>query len=118
MSDYKISVTPETFPNGMIKLTFTSNGGKFGTDELLDVIKMTPEQLLNILQANEAYTSHDKALDIDIVSGCSLEEMQSLRKVYEERVEMCARNDNYREAHEENIRLGVMDLLISKSNNR
>ncbi|WP_168885658.1 hypothetical protein [Flammeovirga agarivorans] len=69
MSDYKISVTPETFPNGMIKLTFTSNGGKFGTDELLDVIKMTPEQLLNILQANEATTSENKALDIDIVSN-------------------------------------------------
>ena len=68
--------------------------------------------------ANEANTSANKALNIDLVSGCSLEEMQSLRKIYKERIEMCARNDNYREAHEENIRLGVMDLLISKSNNR
>lgn len=80
MSDYKISVTPETFPNGIIKLTFTSNGGKFGTDELLDVIKMTPEQLLNILQANEANTSHDKALDIDLVSYCKHEDT-SCKKV-------------------------------------
>ena len=68
MSEYKISVKPETFPNGMIKLTFTSNGGKFGTDELLDVIKMTPEQLLNILQANDPTTSNDTALNIDLVS--------------------------------------------------
>ena len=73
MSEYKISVKPETFPNGMIKLTFTSNGGKFGTDEILDIIKLTPEQLLNTLQANEDNTSEEPALNIDLVSNCSHE---------------------------------------------
>jgi hypothetical protein len=49
--------------------------------------------------------------------SCSLEQIQSLRKVYKERFYVCAKNENYREAHEENIRVGVMDLLISKSSN-
>jgi hypothetical protein len=70
MSEYKISVKPQTFPNGMIKLTFTSNGGKFGTDEILDIIKLTPEQLLNTLQANDDKTSEESALNIDLVSHC------------------------------------------------
>ena len=71
---------------------------------------------------NEYYKNVARAIvskneSLHLVSGCSLEEMQSLRKVYKKRFEMCARNDNYREAHEENIKVGVMDLLISKSNN-
>ena len=36
--------------NGNIHLLFTCDGGKFGTDEILDEYNLTPLELLKILQ--------------------------------------------------------------------
>lgn len=42
-----------TQENGKINLTFYSNCGKFGTDEILDIYDLTPDKLLSILQNND-----------------------------------------------------------------
>mgnify|MGYP003655942979 CR=1 FL=1 len=68
MSENKITVESHVFSDGKIGITFISNGGKFGTDELLDEFELSAEQLLNILQANEDNTSDKTALNIDLVS--------------------------------------------------
>ena len=40
--------------NGSIEMTFWSDCGKHGTDEILDIHDMTPEKLLEILQEYES----------------------------------------------------------------
>ncbi len=36
--------------DGIVTIVFYSDGGKFGTYETLDELKLTPEMLLNVLQ--------------------------------------------------------------------
>ena len=45
--------------NGVVKLEFTSDCGKFGTDEILDRYTLTPERLLEILQEHQNYTEDE-----------------------------------------------------------
>ena len=45
--------------NGVVKLEFSSDCGKFGTDEILDGYTLTPERLLEILQEHEHYTEDE-----------------------------------------------------------
>jgi len=45
--------------NGVVKLEFSSDCGKFGTDEFLDGYTLTPERLLEILQEHENYTEDE-----------------------------------------------------------
>ena len=45
--------------NGVVKLEFSSDCGKFGTDEILDGYTLTPERLLEILQEHENYTEDE-----------------------------------------------------------
>jgi hypothetical protein len=45
--------------NGVVKLEFSSDCGKFGTDEILDEYTLTPERLLEILQEHENYTEDE-----------------------------------------------------------
>ena len=45
--------------NGVVKLEFSSDCGKFGTDETLDSYTLTPERLLEILQEHEDYTENE-----------------------------------------------------------
>jgi hypothetical protein len=45
--------------NGVVKLEFSSDCGKFGTDEILDGYTLTPERLLEILQEHENYTDDE-----------------------------------------------------------
>ena len=42
-----------------ISLNFSSDCGKFGTDEMLDCYKLTAERLLDILQDREDYTEEE-----------------------------------------------------------
>ena len=44
---------------GKIILEFYSDGGKFGTDEMLDGYKLTPERLLQILQDRDDYSEDE-----------------------------------------------------------
>ena len=48
--DIKTSVEVKTYADGKVDLLFTNNGGKFGTDEILDSFNMTTETLLEALQ--------------------------------------------------------------------
>lgn len=50
--EYKVSISQE---NGKVKLRFTCDGGKFGTDETLDEYELTPKQLLDILQKTDHF---------------------------------------------------------------
>ena len=45
--------------NGVVKLEFSSDCGKFGNDEILDGYTLTPERLLEILQEHENYTEDE-----------------------------------------------------------
>ena len=45
--------------NGVVKLEFSADGGKFGTDEMLDGYTLTPERLLEILQSSEIITDEE-----------------------------------------------------------
>ena len=42
-----------------IKIVFSSDCGKFGTDEILDGYKLTPKRLLQILQDRDDYTEEE-----------------------------------------------------------
>ena len=42
-----------------ISLNFSSDCGKFGTDEMLDSYKLTATRLLDILQEREDYTDEE-----------------------------------------------------------
>ena len=44
---------------GRVELNFSSDCGKFGTDEMLDGYKLTPERLLQILQDRNDYTEDE-----------------------------------------------------------
>lgn len=45
--------------DGVIKMLFSNNGGKFGTSEILDEYYLTPERLLEILQDRNDYTDKE-----------------------------------------------------------
>lgn len=45
--------------DGNIVLDFSSNCGKFGTDEMLDRYRLTPERLLQILQDRDDYSEDE-----------------------------------------------------------
>jgi len=42
-----------------VNLVFTSDCGKHGTDEILDIYILSPERLLSILQAYDGYEEHE-----------------------------------------------------------
>ena len=44
---------------GVLELRFFSDCGKFGTEEILDEYKLTPERLLQILQEYEGYSEDE-----------------------------------------------------------
>ena len=48
--DFVYSANFETTEDGKIKIQFSCDGGKFGTDELLDEYKFTVKELLTILR--------------------------------------------------------------------
>ena len=37
---------------GLVKMLFSADCGKFGTDEILDIYEISPEELLGLLQKN------------------------------------------------------------------
>ena len=45
--------------NNKIVIDFSSDCGKFGTDEMLDGYVLTPERLLQILQDRDDYTDNE-----------------------------------------------------------
>ena len=49
--DIKYSVKIEQ-KDGKVKMLFSCDGGKFGTEEMLDEIEIEPKRLLEILQEN------------------------------------------------------------------
>ena len=49
---YNIDV--KTFPDGIVKLQFSADCGKHGTEELLDEFQFTVKELLSILQKYDA----------------------------------------------------------------
>ena len=56
--DVKYSVDVKTSIDGRINLLFSCDGGKFGTDEILDEYNLSVKELLEILQNGE-YTEQD-----------------------------------------------------------
>ena len=48
--DFIYSVDVKTFPDGKIKIQFSCDGGKFGTDELLDEYEFTVKEFMCILR--------------------------------------------------------------------
>jgi len=54
-----VSVEFEFVEDGKIQIYFTSDCGKFGTDEMLDGYVLTPERLLQILQDRDDYTDNE-----------------------------------------------------------
>jgi len=44
---YKVEVSEI---DGKVRLIFSCDGGKFGTDEILDMYELTPRELLKALQ--------------------------------------------------------------------
>ena len=44
---YKVDVSEI---DGKVRLIFSCDGGKFGTDEILDMYELTPKELLKALQ--------------------------------------------------------------------
>lgn len=56
--DVKYSVDVKTSIDGKINLLFSCDGGKFGTDEILDEYNLSAKELLEILQ-NKEYTEQD-----------------------------------------------------------
>ena len=51
--DLIYSVDVKTYPDGKVKLQFSCDGGKYGTDELLDEYEFTIKELLLILQKHD-----------------------------------------------------------------
>lgn len=54
--DVTTSVDFEFVEDGKIRLEFSADCGKFGTDEMLDGYLLTPKRLLQILQEREDIT--------------------------------------------------------------
>jgi hypothetical protein len=52
--DVKYFVDVKTFPDGKIKLSFSADCGKFGTNEPIDKYEMTAKELLSILNKWDA----------------------------------------------------------------
>lgn len=48
-----------TNEGGVMIIEFSADCGKFGADEILDVYKLTPERLLQILQDRDDYTDFE-----------------------------------------------------------
>jgi len=69
-----------------------------------------------IVRQNQTELNNNDALDL--VSGISLEELKNLKEVYKERKERSGKATSYREAHDEQIREGVIDHLIALINYR
>ena len=46
---YKVDVSEI---DGKVRMIFSCNGGKFGTDEILDMYHLSPKELLRVLQKN------------------------------------------------------------------
>lgn len=59
-----------------------------------------------------------KALNIDLVSGISLEQLKLQKECYRERKERNGKATAYGEAHNDEIREGVIDHLIALINYR
>lgn len=53
------SVEIKRFSDGLVNLFFTSNGGKFGTDETLAEYNLTPKRLLEILNDRDDYKENE-----------------------------------------------------------
>lgn len=53
-NDFIYSANFETTEDGKIKIQFSCDGGKFGTDELIDEYEFTVKELLTILQKHDA----------------------------------------------------------------
>ena len=52
--DLIYSVDVKTFPDSKVMIRFSCDGGKHGTDELLDEYEFTVKELLSILQKHDA----------------------------------------------------------------
>lgn len=59
-SEQTVSVEFEYVEDGKITLEFSSDCGKFGTDEMLDGYILTPERLLQFLQEREDITDEEQ----------------------------------------------------------
>lgn len=53
-SELTYSLEFKSFPDGKILLRFSSDCGKFGTNEILDEYELTAKKLLSILQYYDA----------------------------------------------------------------
>ena len=54
------TLTCNTFwKDGKVHIDFWKDCGKFGTDEMLDQYKLTPERLLQILQDRDDYSDDE-----------------------------------------------------------
>lgn len=58
--DQSTEVRFKQLENGKITLEFSADCGKFGTDELLDGYKLSPERLLQILQDRVDITDEEQ----------------------------------------------------------
>jgi len=45
--------------DGQVEVEFSSNCGKFGTDEMLAAYNLTPARLLDILSSTKDYEDHE-----------------------------------------------------------
>ena len=52
--DFIYSADVKTLPDGKIKIQFSCDGGKHGTDALLDEFEFTVKELLSILKKYDA----------------------------------------------------------------
>jgi hypothetical protein len=57
--DISTEVEFKQLENGKITLVFSADCGKFGAEELLDMYKLTPERLLQILQERVDITDEE-----------------------------------------------------------
>ena len=59
---YKVEVSEI---DGKVRMIFSCAGGKFGTDEILDMYELTPRELLKALQRNDLLEWADAQKDGD-----------------------------------------------------
>lgn len=52
--DLKYEVSTKDIGLGSVQITFSCNGGKHGTDEIIDVIEINVLSLLNLLRENQS----------------------------------------------------------------
>lgn len=53
-----------------VKMLFSCDCGKFGTDEILDEFEVTPEELLIALQKHRGSSENKEELDKQIEAAC------------------------------------------------